>query len=55
MKVNRTEGEKLIMAGMVVMVEREGKTPHEALDKVDEIKDELFFALYDIKKRRTNK
>lgn len=41
----------LIITGLVGMVEDDGKTPHEAFDIVEQIKQQTFFALMEIKKK----
>ncbi|GIN60505.1 hypothetical protein J27TS8_04980 [Robertmurraya siralis] len=45
-----TKGEMLIITGLAAMVEEEGKTPHEAIQRAREIENQVFFALGDLKK-----
>lgn len=50
MNVDYTKGEMLIITGLAAMVEEEGKTPHEAIERAREIEKEVFFALGELKK-----
>ena len=45
-----SKGDMLVMVGMTAMVEEEGMTPHEAMERVDKIEKDIFHALCDIKK-----
>lgn len=43
-------GQGLIITGLAELVEKEGLTPHEALDVADMLKNNCFHALCEIKK-----
>ncbi|MCK6203947.1 hypothetical protein KZX50_00600 [Bacillus infantis] len=45
-----TQGEMFVIAGMADMVEKDGKTPHEVIERMREIERDIFFALGDMKK-----
>jgi len=45
-----TKGEMFVITGMAEMVENEGKTPREVLERVREIEKLIYFSLMDIKK-----
>ncbi|MCM3242713.1 hypothetical protein M3598_08140 [Cytobacillus oceanisediminis] len=45
-----TKGEMLVITGLAAMVEEEGKTPHEAIQRARELEKDVYFALRDLKK-----
>lgn len=45
-----SKGDMFVMVGMTAMVEEEGKTPHQALERVREIEKQIFHALLEIQK-----
>ncbi|MBU8733453.1 hypothetical protein KM915_25915 [Cytobacillus oceanisediminis] len=45
-----TKGEMLVITGLAAMVEEEGKTPHEAIQRARDIEKEVYFALCDLQK-----
>lgn len=46
--------QQLIIAGMANLVENEGYTPHEVFELLDEIKQNTFHALSEIKKEASH-
>ena len=42
-------GQQLIIIGLLELVEKEGYTPHEALEAVKAIESNIYFALCEIK------
>lgn len=46
--------QQLIITGLAGLVEDEGFTPHEALSVIDEIKNNIFHALCELKKEVSN-
>lgn len=45
-------GTKFVVTGLLTMVEDEGFTPHEAMEILEDIKNQTFFALSDIHKTK---
>ncbi|OMF38809.1 hypothetical protein BK133_00985 [Paenibacillus sp. FSL H8-0548] len=42
---------QLIASAMVEMVRDEGLTPHEALEAIEGIKNDIFFSLFELKRK----
>ncbi|WP_144482347.1 hypothetical protein [Bacillus pumilus] len=43
-----SEGSMLIITGLTALVEKEGKTPHEAIEHARKVESAVFFALQQI-------
>lgn len=48
-------GTPFVVTGLLHMVEDEGFTPHEAMEILDDIKNQTYFTLMDIHKEVKNK
>ena len=51
----QSQGQCLIVAGIAELVAKEGLTPHEALDVVDMLKNNCFYAMCEIKREADKK
>lgn len=53
--MNFTKGDMLVITGMTAMVEEEGLTPHDAIERVRSIENQIFHALLQIQEEAKNK